>query len=1002
MARMRILTPKEQAAFDRPPMFGHRGRKRFLDLPKGLMDTAATMRAPSGRIGFLLMCGYFRAVKRFHQPQDFHERGIEAAARPAGLKGQDFPPGAYARQTRARHRRPILDFHGSAPFDRAAKAAPAVGIAAMARMHLKPRLMFGRRVDFLMRRRARIPTAHSLADRIRAGLHERRAELAALMDGCLSDGTRSLLDGLFTAPGDRNRLTLLRKLPQSTRPARIREGVAGLGTLAALHDRLGDTLPALGPGVAGVQYHAGSVLRSEVFQTHRREASDRYVHAAAFIAHQVFRIQDSLVGLWLSVMASFQTAADRGRRERLPETRKDRQDRIRSVVDGLDTGAFGLIREIRSLTEDDGLPDSLKAARIRALPERGRTVAFERLKADMSETGQDRSWSEVLESHSLKLQGRPGPILRAPAFEPNGRVAPLTAAVDRFRATDGNVGEHAPTDFPGAGERAAPLRDGGPFRPSLYKVFLFQHVTGRIRSGDLNPARSYRYRPMDACPIDRDRWSRGRERLLERAGLSGLAGPAPVLAELDEAPVAQYRATNDRAVDSPHLGIRADGTFHAATPAPGASEAGPLGELFPRRHVVPPAQVMETVNSHCGMLRAFGHWQRTHVRQATSRPALPAGIMGPGCGIGVRRMARIPSRVSESELERAVNRRFPLDSVRAANDAVAGAMDRMELPNLHRRGMETLHTASDGQRFEARGEGLRASRSFRCFGQGQGVSACTFVDGRHFLWHSLMTSAADRESACVIDGPMRNDVVRSGIHSTDTHGCTEAVSGLAHLPGFSFAPRIKGVGRQAPCILRPKGRAEERWCIKPHRAGNDALVRGNRDGPLRPVATIRLRENTASDIFRRLSSHSRQHALHQTLRSFGQIVRSLSILRYVDDPDLRRAIGRQLNKVEPANRFTRAVAAGNPRGFTQAEKEEQGIAEACSRLIRNSIVCWNHLHLARQVGKAGHEEAREGLRRTIAAHPPMSWAHINMPGEYGLSDGKLKDSVGTLPLKPVA
>ena len=90
------------------------------------------------------------------------------------------------------------------------------------------------------------------------------------------------------------------------------------------------------------------------------------------------------------------------------------------------------------------------------------------------------------------------------------------------------------------------------------------------------------------------------------------------------------------------------------------------------------------------------------------------------------------------------------------------------------------------------------------------------------------------------------------------------------------------------------------------------------------------------------------------------------------------------------------------RRFTQAEKEEQGIAEACNRLIRNSIVCWNHLHLARQVGKAGHEEAREGLRRTIAAHSPMSWAHINMPGEYDFSDGKLKDSVGILPLKPVA
>ena len=49
---------------------------------------------------------------------------------------------------------------------------------------------------------------------IRSGLHERKAELTALMDDRLADGTRSLLDSLFTAPDDQNRyrLTLLKKL----------------------------------------------------------------------------------------------------------------------------------------------------------------------------------------------------------------------------------------------------------------------------------------------------------------------------------------------------------------------------------------------------------------------------------------------------------------------------------------------------------------------------------------------------------------------------------------------------------------------------------------------------------------------------------------------------------------------------------------------------------------------------------------------------------------------
>jgi TnpA family transposase len=105
---------------------------------------------------------------------------------------------------------------------------------------------------------------------------------------------------------------------------------------------------------------------------------------------------------------------------------------------------------------------------------------------------------------------------------------------------------------------------------------------------------------------------------------------------------------------------------------------------------------------------------------------------------------------------------------------------------------------------EVRGESLHASRSFKYFGQGQGVSAYTFVDERHFLWHSLVISAADRESVYVIDGLMRNEVVKSDIHSTDTHGYTETILGLTHRLGFSFAPCIKGIGKQTRYLLRPK------------------------------------------------------------------------------------------------------------------------------------------------------------------------------------------------------
>lgn len=141
------------------------------------------------------------------------------------------------------------------------------------------------------------------------------------------------------------------------------------------------------------------------------------------------------------------------------------------------------------------------------------------------------------------------------------------------------------------------------------------------------------------------------------------------------------------------------------------------------------------------------------------------------------------------------------------------------------------------------------------------------------------------------------------------------------------------------------------------------MIRENWDDFLRLVATIKLKENTASDIFRRLNSYSKQHRLYQTLKPFGQIIKSLFILRYVDDLELRQVIEKQLNKVELANKFTRAVAVGSPREFTQVEKEEQEIAESCNRLIKNSIICWNYLYLARQIEKAPDSEVAQTIRR---------------------------------------
>ncbi len=247
---------------------------------------------------------------------------------------------------------------------------------------------------------------------------------------------------------------------------------------------------------------------------------------------------------------------------------------------------------------------------------------------------------------------------------------------------------------------------------------------------------------------------------------------------------------------------------------------------------------------------------------------------------------------------------------------------------------------------------------------------------------------------------MRNDVVKSDIHSTDTHGYSEVIFAATHLLGFSYAPRIKNLKKQDIYIFKSRKNTDKKnWKIEPNNYINEKIITENWDDFLRLICTIKLKETTASDIFRRINSYSKQHALYKTMKAFGQIIKSLFILRYLDELELRQAIEKQLNKVELANKMTRAVAVGNPREYTQAEKEEQEIAESCNRLIKNAIVCWNYLYLTKKLKQTKTEKERDVLLKSILTHSVISWAHINMLGEYDFSDEKLRDTVGILPPK---
>ena len=1005
MPRMNILNKNEQAMFDNPPVFNSRERKLFFNFPNFLKEKAKALRKPSTKVGFLLACGYFKATKKFFRPEDFHQNDIAYVARSVNLESTQFTLEHYVQSTRQWHQDIILEFYGYKRFEKNALSILEHEISSMMRSQLKPKLIFWRCIDILIRERLQIPSYFQLSQLILKAVNQRKKELTVVIRRELSVAAKSLLDGLFTQKDDnpyaRYKLTLLKKLSQSTKPTQIKERTRDFIYLSSLYTHLKPIISALGLGYEGIRYFADAVIKSDIFQINQRREEDRYIHVVAFITHQYYRLQDNLVDTLLSSVKSFENGAKRDHKEWYYEQRKTQNQSLKILASSVDEKVFGFVRQIQNIIDNNDT-NTEKLALIKGLLETNQIdfLDVERQWNDFKNgvdcVSDDPHYYDILEERSLRLQNRVSPILKVIHFQHEASQLSIADAIEYFKKNNGVIRSNAPLNFLEDADQKA-VENHGIFRSSLYKVLLFMHVANAIKSGQINLEHSYKYRSLDEYLIAKSKWDVEKKDLLHRAELGSFENGKPILEQLEYALSMQYKNTNTHIQNNnnPHFKARHNNNFTIATPKQEDETTDSLKPYFPDLHFVPLPEILSTVNAHSNFLQEFKHWQHQYAKGRIEDKILYAGVVGLGCSIGIPKMSRISKLISESSLHHAVNWYFSLENIRSANDCIIRFMDRMELPNIYRKNHNNLHTASDGQKFEVKTDSLNANYSFKYFGKGQGVTANSFIDERNFLWHSLVFSASERESAYVIDGLMHNDVIKSNIHSTDTHGYSEAIFATTHLLGFSYAPRIKNLKKQTLYIFKSeKHDHQSAWAVQPTKYINEALIEEYWDDILRLVTTIKLKEVSASDIFRRLNSYSKQHKLYHALKSFGQIIKSDFILRYIDDMELRQAIEKQLNKVELANRFTRAIAVGNPREFTQGDKEEQEIAESCNRLIKNAIICWNYLYLSQKLKAMDNPEQKDKLLSAISSHSPISWAHTNLLGEYDFSDEKLKDTVG--------
>jgi TnpA family transposase len=307
-----------------------------------------------------------------------------------------------------------------------------------------------------------------------------------------------------------------------------------------------------------------------------------------------------------------------------------------------------------------------------------------------------------------------------------------------------------------------------------------------------------------------------------------------------------------------------------------------------------------------------------------------------------------------------------------------------------------------GQRFPQRGKSLTARALSRYFVD-EGTTTYTHVADQHSTYGTKVIPSTVRDATYVLDEILGNPTdLPIAEHTVDTAGQTLAVFAIFDLLSLRFSPRIRDLPSRR---LYRLGSGSELSAF-PHagplltRPIQTDLIVAHWDELLRLAASFKFGHTTASLLLAKLQAGSRQNALARALIEYGRLVRTVFLLRYLADADLRHKIGGQLNKGESLNALRRALFFANQGHVRRAHHDDQTEQALCLTVVTNAVVLWNTVYL--QDARAAMADAGRPVGDDAAVHlSPTQSDHINPDGNYTFDIERELTRTGRRPLKPI-
>lgn len=941
--------------------------QRLYTLGPEELAQAVRRRRAANRLGFAVQLSYLRHPGRALEAGETPPPALlELLGGQVGCDPEAFADYAGRETTLREHRSEIEAWLGLRSFDRADRSTMmAVGIEAAAGTD-RGEAIVATMVHHLRASRIVLP-APSTLERVAliARAQARRQAFIALGRDLGEEQAFSLDQLLETGgPGGRTNLSWIREWPEAPSAGNLKALIERLDNIRTLQVEADRARRVHASRYAVISREAAIMSAQHLARLERRR---RLATLVAFSVEMEVTLTDAAVGMVEKMVGSMFRRAERTRSERLMDDAKLLKETARGYV------RLGrvLIEARRSGHDALALIDE--------------TVGWDLLERSVREAeeltrGGDDGMEEVLERYSAVRRFAPT-FLAAFTFRAARPSDPLLSAVEILKDfySDGRTvfPKRAPNSFLKPRWRKAVFPADGSFNRRAYEIAVLVHLRERLASGGVWVDGSRAYRTLDDFLLPPAAFE-----TMRASGELGLAVGADAKAWLAErrhrlalrmAEVERAAAAGelpDVVIDHGQLTIS---PLRRAVPDEAEDLKARLYALLPRVRIT---ELLAEVSAWTGFADRF-----VHVRTgepAADQPALMGAILADATNLGLSRMAESSRGLTHARLLWTAEWHMRDETYASALAAIVDHHHAHPLASVWGPGDTS---SSDGQFFRAGGRGeARADHNAR-YGSDPGALFYTHVSDRFAPFHTKVIAANAGEAAHVIDGLLNHEsgiVIRE--HVTDTAGAVDHVFGLCCLLGFRFAPRIRDLGERRLYAL---GDVLPFPTLRPLVTGpiNVRAIEDHWDETLRLAASIKAGTVAASVMLKKLAGYPRQNPIARALREIGRIERTLFMLDWLDDPELRRRTGANLNKGEARNALARAVFFNRLGELRDRTFENQRHRASGLNLVASAIILWNtvYLHRAVQYLRGQGVDVSDDLLAHVA---PLGWEHVSLTGDY--------------------